>query len=782
MSDRQSDYRALLAQTQQTLANTQALYQAVTAVTSTLHHDEAIQRILEQLIRVIPHDSASIQLLRKGYLEVVAGHGWDDPASVVGIQFPIPGDNPNTIVVQKRQIYILNDAEDHYSIFRDNPLAMHIRSWIGVPMVVRDEVIGLMALDSSHRGYFTEDHAELLSAFVSPVAIAIENARLYEETKRQADEMSALYETSLEISRITELSESLQMICERATKLLSVSKGGLYLYNEKDQELELVVSYGLKHNFSGTRLKVGEGISGHIIQTGEALIVDHYSEWDNRANVYDSEVFTTVIGVPMKWHGRMLGTITLGAETQERKFTVNDVRLLELFANQAAIAIGNARLYEAERTQVHIAKTMQNVGKLLTSQLELSVVFERIFDLLAEVIDYDSVSIQLSSEDGVTSIVAARGFEDLDLAREIARTVTVEQISSRFANRKVAVISDVSTDSTWIRIAGLEHIQSWIGAALRVKEQMIGVLYVDSNTVNAFTADMGEMVEAFANQAAIAIENARLHEAAQREIDRRIRAESDLRIFNEELEQTIEARMAELAAANERLQELDEMKSRFISNVSHELRTPIANLQFRMELLQHDVESNREAHIGMLNQSLSHLEALIEDVLDLSRLERDKTEIKFSAVDLNIITRQVVDSQEPRAMAMGTQLLFKSKEDVPLVRGNHVYLLRVVSNLVINALNYTPAGTVTVQTYAHNGRVCFEIVDTGIGIRPEDRPYIFDRFFRGQDVNQSSISGTGLGLSIVKEIVEIHDGDIEIESEIGLGTTFRIWLPIADTP
>jgi signal transduction histidine kinase len=779
MADQQSDYRQLLAQTQTALAETQALYQAVTAVASTLHLDEAIQRMLDQLASVIPHDSASIQLLRDGNLEIVAGHGWENPIAVVGIRFPIPGDNPNTIVIQKRQAFILNDAEQKYGVFRDDPLSNHIRSWLGVPMIVRDEIIGLLSLDSVQSNYFTEHHAELLSAFASPVAIAIENARLFEETKHQAEEMSALYETSLEISRVTELSKVLQMICERATKLIGVDKGGLYLYDTLHQELELVVSHNLNRDYTGTRLKRGEGISGRILQTGEPLIVDSYSEWVNRAHAYDTETFSTVIGVPMRWHDEIIGTITLAEEGKSRKFTQHDLRLLNLFANQAAIAIGNARLYEAERGQLRVSQAMQNVGKLLTTRMELGAVLERIFDLLAEVIDYDSVSIQLLDETGSAGIVASRGFEDIAYAQHISRTLTSLKVKERFQSRDVVVIPDTASDPSWIIIAGLERIQSWIGAILQVRGQLIGVLDVDCNRVNAFNESMSDMVVAFANQAAIAIENTRLYEAAQHEISRRVKAEQELRQLNDELEQHIEARTAELEAANERLQDLDEMKSRFVSNVSHELRTPIANLQFRMQLLLRDKEANRDEHLGILNRSLNHLETLIEDVLDLSRLDRDKSVINLEPVDLQSIIDQVADVLQPRAESQGIILSIERGQPVPPVMGSYAQLVRVVSNLIVNAINYTNNGSVSIQITNGDSGVWLTVADTGLGIALDDQPYIFDRFFRGADVTQSNIPGTGLGLSIVQEIINIHHGKITFESASGKGTTFRIWLPSA---
>ena len=171
---------------------------------------------------------------------------------------------------------------------------------------------------------------------------------------------------------------------------------------------------------------------------------------------------------------------------------------------------------------------------------------------------------------------------------------------------------------------------------------------------------------------------------------------------------------------------------------------------------------------------------LVEDILNLSRLDlsREK-EVKFAAVDLNAIIRQVVGAHQPQAEAAGLALYFEPDENLGLVRGEQNQLLQVVTNLVTNALNYTPAGEVRVSTYLNSERdmACLQIQDTGMGIETEDLPHLFERFYRGERVGSSNIPGTGLGLATVKEIVDLHDGNIKVKSVPEQGSTFKIWLP-----
>jgi len=172
----------------------ETLRQAGAIVAATLRQDEAIERILVQLERVVPYDSASVQLLREGYLEIVGGRGWPDPVAIVGMRFPIPGDNPNTVVIQERRTHILGDAPSVHSAFREGPHT-HIHSFLGVPLIVGDQVIGMLAVDNTQSNFFTSDHARLVAAFADHVALAIQNARLFSEVQLLAstDSLTGLH-------------------------------------------------------------------------------------------------------------------------------------------------------------------------------------------------------------------------------------------------------------------------------------------------------------------------------------------------------------------------------------------------------------------------------------------------------------------------------------------------------------------------------------------------------------------------------------------------------------
>ncbi|GAB4418942.1 MAG: histidine kinase N-terminal 7TM domain-containing protein [Anaerolineales bacterium] len=173
----------------------ETIRQASSAISATLNSSEAVDRILEQLSRVIPFDSASVQLLRENEMEIVGGRGWDNPKEVLGIRFPYPADNPNTVVLQTGQPYLLGDARSAYAIFREAGPHSHIRSWLGIPLTIHGEVIGLLAIDSKELNFFTEEHLQTASTFASHVAIALNNAHLFEEVQNMAltDALTGLY-------------------------------------------------------------------------------------------------------------------------------------------------------------------------------------------------------------------------------------------------------------------------------------------------------------------------------------------------------------------------------------------------------------------------------------------------------------------------------------------------------------------------------------------------------------------------------------------------------------
>lgn len=196
------------------------------------------------------------------------------------------------------------------------------------------------------------------------------------------------------------------------------------------------------------------------------------------------------------------------------------------------------------------------------------------------------------------------------------------------------------------------------------------------------------------------------------------------------------------------------------------------------ELLERGKPEKKDEYMAVLKTEISQLMRMIEDILDLSRLEVGKLKrTSFSEIDLNLVAEQVVAAHSPLAEESGLELSFEQAEELPLIYGEQNQIARVLTNLISNAIRYTNEGYVSVRTYTGNSGAWVEVKDSGIGIDEVDFPHLFERFYRGQKVSQSKIMGSGLGLAIVKEIVDLHDGKVDWESASGKGSTFRVWFP-----
>ncbi|MFN8376956.1 MAG: HAMP domain-containing sensor histidine kinase, partial [Anaerolineae bacterium] len=247
------------------------------------------------------------------------------------------------------------------------------------------------------------------------------------------------------------------------------------------------------------------------------------------------------------------------------------------------------------------------------------------------------------------------------------------------------------------------------------------------------------------------------------------------------LEHRVHERTAELAAANESLKELDRLKSKFVADVSHELRTPISVLSLKLELLERKPERFIE-HLPEMQKHVDHLAILINDILDISRFELGKDKVEFELVQLNELAERVVNAYQERADSAGLRLSFRPAVGLPEVYGEPNQLSQIITNLLSNAIKYTTSSGDVWVTTGHDKKrqaVFITVRDSGMGIGTEDLPHLFERFYRGKRAGSSTIPGTGLGLAIVKEIVDIHNGYVDVESEVGKGSIFKVWLPSA---
>ena len=493
----------------------EALTEVGRVIGSILNLDEVLELILERLEQVIPYDTVSLWLREGEMMRIRAVRGFEVAEVHLGLTATIQDDALSQEMVRTRRPLILADAQQDKR-FRGLAGTEWVRSWLGVPLLGKGEVIGLVTVNKKESGLYTAEMAALALAFGQQAAMAIENARLYEETKQRAEEMTALYHTSLEIP--TNLPDLLWTICDRAAGLLGVDKGGLYLYDEVREELELVVSYKLRGNFTGTHIELGEGVAGRVVQTGQPLIVSDYSRWDGRTRAYEGESFATVIAVPLKWQERVIGAISLSGEIGQRVFTPDDEQLLSLFAQQAAVAIENARLYEGIMRHVEELTALHTIDVAIASTLDLDEVLQRVYEQVVTVIDVATFHIALYDEEKDElhlPIIVDRG------KRLPSQTLEGGLSGWVVRTREPLWVGDMEKERDALPVEAIAlgiPTRSLMVLPLIARNKVVGVISAQSYEPYAFDEGHRRLFSGIASQVAIAIENARLFEETNRRL------------------------------------------------------------------------------------------------------------------------------------------------------------------------------------------------------------------------------------------------------------------------
>lgn len=379
----------LLEHAQKSAQEAEKLHMAGAIVASNLDPNITISSILDQLEQVVPFVSASIQILYNGYLEIKEGRGWPATTNPVGKRFPIPGDNPNSQAVLTGKPVVLNNATDLYGTFT-SAKHRYIKSWLGVPLKVRDNIIGMLTLDHTRPNFYdNEQLISLVTAFADQVAISLDNARLFENERRRADELEALRATTADITKELGLKNLLKSILQRATDLLGGTGGELGLVNKSTQMMKILVS----HNMGGTSnvgstISMNDGLMGYVAMTRQIEIVEDYQDWDGQMEIYQESAIHAAIAAPLMIGNRFLGVIGIMNSDRSRKFSDREKDLMSMFAQQAAIAVENAQLYEQRKHEARVDSTTgifnrrglsemgcREVNRAIRFNRQLSVIF-----------------------------------------------------------------------------------------------------------------------------------------------------------------------------------------------------------------------------------------------------------------------------------------------------------------------------------------------------------------------------------------------------------------------
>src|SRR5438552_1989993 len=465
-----------------------------------------------------------------------------------------------------------------------------------------------------------------------------------------------------------------------------------------------------------------------------------------------------VLGVPMLREGRVIGGIVL-ARYDVRPFNERDVELVQTFADQAAIAIENVRLFDQTREALEQQTAISEVLKVISgSAFDLAPVLKTVVERAARLCDADLAWLIRREASG--SVMRGHYGRTPELAERLTqqppgrRSARPGSLMSRvYAERKTVQLEDATTDPVYEPSHVVRHTLSRACLAVPVmrKGEVIGGLVVSRVSVRPFNDREIQLVETFADQAAIAIENVRLFSEIQDK-----------------------SRQLEIASRH---------KSEFLATMSHELRTPLnAIIGFSEALLEQMFGPVNPKQMEYLNDVLGsgkHLLTLINDILDLSKIEAGRMDLDVDRFSLVEALNNGITMICERASRHAIKVTLDVAPDLDLIEADPRKVKQVLFNLLSNAVKFTSdGGRVDVIARRANGDAVIAVRDTGIGIAPEDQSRIFEEFQQARRQSERSREGTGLGLALAKRFVELHGGRIWVESAVGKGSTFTFTLPL----
>ncbi len=647
----------------------------------------------------------------------------------------------------------------------------NVRAVLSAPMLSENEAVGAILLRKPAPGPFTPRQIELAEIFAAQAVIAIQNVRLFSELRESLDQQTATSEILQVInSSPGDVAPVFDAILEKAMLLCQASFG---LFNTFDgQRFHTAATRGVPAAFeeyrksnpadygSGTtpaRLLAGEAIV-HIpdVTAGEA----YKSGEPNRRALVDLGGARTLLSVALRQDDTVLGMVIIYRQ-DVRPFTDKQIALLQGFAAQAVIAMENARLLteqrEALEQQTASAEILQVISQ---SPTDVAPVMQAVARAAVRFCGAEDAHVFLREGDEMVSgphegplSAHPLGYRDALNAKSTARAQSI--IEARVTHLADTLSPEAEAAYALIRENSIQHgFRAQLNAPMLREGRAIGCICLRRREPGAFTPRQIELLETFAAQAVIAIENVRLFTEIQEK-----------------------SRQLEIASQH---------KSQFLANMSHELRTPlnaiIGYTEMMADGLYGKVGEKAQGVLERVQNNGRHLLGLINDVLDLSKIEAGQLTLTVEPYSVIDMVATVLSATESLARTKGLALGSVVAPGLPTGTGDARRLTQVLLNLVGNAIKFTDSGSVEVRAIQTDDRFELSVVDSGFGIAPADQARIFDEFQQVDNSSTRKKGGTGLGLSISRKIVELHGGRIGVESEVGKGSTFKVTIPINVAP
>jgi GAF domain-containing protein len=750
--------------TEQQLLELGTLYEASATMTADLDQDAVLQAVVTEMVQALQADSCTIfvwdedlHVLYPAAHEDSNGKGDLLEEELTGLSAIENLESQPLIqhVLQNGELLHLqrDTAKTEEALALFDVVGFH--SLMLVPLVQREVVLGLLILGQfSDERTFSQRQQRLAKNLATQAAVAIEHAHLFSQAQRRINELSTFHEIVLKLNTPLRLNAVLDAITESALKLINASNLHIYLYDSETKRF----TTGSALWSTGRREPAvpslrPNGLTATVVRQAQPIIINDAS----RHPLYQSEVakawgICAIAGFPLKQADEVIGAFTI-TYLYPHAFTEDELLLLNLLADQAAVAVKNARLFAQAERRVRDMEELVDMAKQVTRNLKLSFVLQTAVQIIQRLIDARASTITMLSDDSTELILAAATGVKSQYMKEL-RLKLGDTISGEVVRHgKMTYIRDTQKHQDFLFFDNV--VRSLLVFPLIARGQVVGTLTVDSDLPNAFTQYDIQLMTIAAAQVGIAIANARLFEE-------------------------LEKHTAELSRAYDELKESDRLKDELVQNVSHELRTPLTFVKGYVDLLMDGemglVTAEQLDALQIVSEKTNEITRLIHDIMALQRI--DSSNLQLEELALVSVIETAVISHRLVANSKGIEITYTPSEYMGVVTADKGRVNQILDNLIGNAMKFSPdGGKINISLQEWENEVCVVVSDQGIGLEEAQKEKVFERFYQVDGSAIRRFGGTGLGLAIVKRIVDAHQGRIWVESELGKGSAFYFTLP-----